>query len=57
MADRVEFPGYVSDEGLPSLFSRADLFVMPSRKEGFGIVFLESLTCGLPVIAGNRDGR
>jgi glycosyltransferase involved in cell wall biosynthesis len=29
---------------------------MPSKGEGFGIVFLEALGCGRPVIAGNKDG-
>jgi len=29
---------------------------LPSEKEGFGIVFLEALGCGCPVLAGNRDG-
>ncbi|MCX5720886.1 MAG: asparagine synthase (glutamine-hydrolyzing) [Nitrospirae bacterium] len=56
VADCVEFRGYVSDEDLPELFSVADIFVMPSQKEGFGIVFIEALACGVPVIAGNCDG-
>ena len=55
-ADHVDFRGYVPDEALPALYNEADVFVMPSKKEGFGIVFLEALACGLPVIAGNRDG-
>jgi asparagine synthase (glutamine-hydrolysing) len=56
VADRVDFRGFVPDEALPTLYNEADLFVMPSRMEGFGIVFLEALSCGVPVIAGNRDG-
>ena len=34
----------------------ADIYVMPSTKEGFGIVFIEAMYYGLPVIAGNQDG-
>ena len=34
----------------------ADLYVMPSTKEGFGIVFIEAMYYGLPVIACNKDG-
>lgn len=56
VADCVEFRGYVPEEKLAALYGEADLFVMPSQKEGFGIVFLEALACGVPVIAGNRDG-
>jgi asparagine synthase (glutamine-hydrolysing) len=47
---------FVPDQDLPSLYQMADLFVMPSRKEGFGIVFIEAASCGLPLIAGNQDG-
>ena len=48
--------GRVPDEALPAWYNACDLFVMPSRGEGFGIVFLEALACGRPVIAGDRDG-
>ena len=48
--------GYIPDEDLPTLFSMADVYVMPSTKEGFGIVFIEAMYYRLPVIAGNKDG-
>ena len=54
--DVVEFLGFVDDERLPALYGDSDLFIMPSTSEGFGIVFLESLACGTPVVGGNRDG-
>jgi len=50
------FPGFVEDSELPDLYRSANVFVLPSRKEGFGIVFLEAAACGLRVIAGNADG-
>jgi glycosyltransferase involved in cell wall biosynthesis len=34
----------------------SDVYVMPSYNEGFGIVFIEAMYYGLPVIAGNKDG-
>jgi len=37
-------------------YNLADVFVMPSKIEGFGIVFIESLACGVPVIASNDYG-
>lgn len=48
--------GFVPDEELPDLYRLADVFAMPSTGEGFGIVFLEAMACGTPVLAGNRDG-
>lgn len=48
--------GYIPDNELPDYYNLCDVFVMPSKKEGFGIVFLEALACGKPVIAGNKDG-
>lgn len=56
LQDKVIFAGFVPDHELPLHFLLADVFVMPSEKEGFGIVFIEAMFYGLPVIAGNMDG-
>jgi len=55
VADRVVFAGFVPDEALVAHYRLADVYVMPS-KEGFGIVYLEAMACGVPVIAGDDDG-
>lgn len=54
--DVVRFLGYVPDAELPDLYRLADLFVMPSATEGFGIVYLEAAACGLRVLGGAGDG-
>ena len=56
LSDRLILAGFVPEEELPEHFSTADIYVMPSMKEGFGIVFVEAMFYGLPVIAGNADG-
>lgn len=56
LGENVILTGYVPDDQLVSYYQAADVFIMPSQKEGFGIVFLEAMLCGLPVIAGNLDG-
>jgi glycosyltransferase involved in cell wall biosynthesis len=54
--DAVVFAGFVPDEELRDHYNLCDLFAMPSKAEGFGIVYLEALACGKPVLAGNQDG-
>lgn len=55
VAERVIFAGFVPTENLAAHYQLADAYVMPSQ-EGFGIVYLEALACGVPVLAGDADG-
>lgn len=55
LGDRVVFAGYVSEAEKADHYRLADAFVMPGRGEGFGIVYLEALACGVPVVASSAD--
>jgi glycosyltransferase involved in cell wall biosynthesis len=52
----VTLAGFVPDEELCDYYNLCDVFAMPSKGEGFGIVYLEALACGKPVLGGNQDG-
>jgi len=47
-------PGVIADAELPALYHLADAFVFPSLKEGWGMVLLEAIASGLPVITSNQ---
>jgi asparagine synthase (glutamine-hydrolysing) len=54
--DRVVFAGFIPEAQKTDYYRLADAYVMPSRGEGFGIVFLEAMACGIPVMGSRLDG-
>jgi glycosyltransferase involved in cell wall biosynthesis len=56
LEDRVEFPGFVSEERKRELFRRSWANVYPSPKEGWGITNLEAGACGTPSVASDSPG-
>ncbi len=56
IADRVSFMGAVDHERLPLFYNAADVCVVPSFYESFGLVALEAMACGTPVVASRVGG-
>ena len=54
--DCVTLTGFIPDPELCDHYNLCDVFAMPSKGEGFGIVYLEALACGKPTLGGNQDG-
>lgn len=54
--DHVVFTGFISEEEKRDVYALADVYVMPGRGEGFGIVYLEAMAMGVPAIASTADG-
>lgn len=52
----VTLAGFVPDNEIGDYYNLCDVFAMPSKGEGFGIVYLEALACGKPTLGGNQDG-
>ena len=54
--DCVHFLGHVEQEGIPALFGAADVFVFPSRHDGWGVVVNEACGAGMPLIVSRSTG-
>jgi phosphatidylinositol alpha-mannosyltransferase len=57
LQDRVRFEGRVGNDRLPAYYASADVFCSPARGgESFGLVLLEAMACGVPVVATDLPG-
>jgi phosphatidylinositol alpha-1,6-mannosyltransferase len=56
LQQHVKLIGYINEEELSDHYLLADVFLLISKKEGFGLVLLEAAACGCKIICGNIDG-
>ena len=56
LRDNIVFTGPIPNDQRVDYYNLSDLYILPSKFEGFGIVFIESLACGVPVIASDGYG-
>ena len=54
--DNIHFRGFIGHDTLSKMYQSADVFVFPTLGEGFGMVVIEAMSCGLPVIITNVAG-
>lgn len=53
MGEKIVFTGFLMEDDLPALYSKAGLLAFPSSYEGFGLPILEAMACGTPVVCSN----
>jgi glycosyltransferase involved in cell wall biosynthesis len=56
VSDHVRFEGFLSEEDMIAAYTDADVFVLPSEWEAFGIVLLEAMACRTPCVCADRGG-
>jgi glycosyltransferase involved in cell wall biosynthesis len=56
MPDHVQFIGFVANQDLPAYYRRAELVVLPSLTETFGMPLVEAMACGVPTVASAAGG-
>ncbi|NES80686.1 MAG: glycosyltransferase family 1 protein [Moorea sp. SIO2B7] len=56
ISEKTHFPGRIEDDDLPLYYAAADVCVVPSHYEPFGLVAIEAMACGTPVIASDVGG-
>jgi glycosyltransferase involved in cell wall biosynthesis len=56
LRSRVSFAGFQQIRELPQFFSESDIFVLPSRHDGWGVVVNQAIAAGLPVVCSNAVG-
>src|SRR5207248_580451 len=56
VSERVKFMGFVNQSQLPETYRAADILVLPSEYEPFGLVVNEAMACGLPAIVSDQVG-
>lgn len=56
VGDRIHLTGYVAPQVRETLYRHSGLLAMPSRQDGFGLVYLEAMRAGLPCVASRQDG-
>ena len=56
ITEKVDFKGFVNNNELPAIYNAFDIMVALSHKESFGVVAIEAMSCGCPVVVSDAEG-